>query len=115
MARSRPAPAPMRTIEILYFDGCPGWREALERVHEAITQEGLGDVVAVRLLAVQTDEQAIEERFLGSPSVRLDGHDIEPDADERNRFGLQCRVYDRDGRLERAPSTELIRASLVKP
>jgi hypothetical protein len=41
----------------------------------------------------QAPTQAEEERFLGSPSVRVEGVDIEPGAGERTDFGLKCRLY----------------------
>ena len=42
---------------------------------------------------VQDDDHAQQLRFLGSPSLRVNGLDVEPDADQRTGYGLQCRVY----------------------
>ena len=42
---------------------------------------------------VETAEEAVEARFLGSPSVRVDGRDIEPGAESRTDFGMRCRLY----------------------
>jgi len=38
-------------------------------------------------------EAAERERFLGSPSVRVNQEDIEPGAEERRDFGMKCRLY----------------------
>ena len=42
---------------------------------------------------VETIGDAERERFLGPPSVRVDGYDIEPGADARTDYGLKCRLY----------------------
>jgi len=34
----------MKTIDILYFDACPGWRGAVERIRQVVSEGGLGDV-----------------------------------------------------------------------
>jgi hypothetical protein len=34
-----------------------------------------------------------EQRFLGSPSFRVDGRDIEAGADERRDCAFSCRLY----------------------
>lgn len=100
-----------RIVEVLVFDGCPNVAPTLERVQAAIAaarKEG----ITLRILRVKTDEQAREVHFLGSPSVRVDGLDVETSARSRAYFGLQCRVYDVGGRLEGAPPVEWIRAAL---
>jgi hypothetical protein len=78
-------------IEFLYFEGCPSAETLLPRVRELLTRAEVGD--EPELLHVETIEDAERERFLGSPSVRIDGHDIEPGADGRTDFGLKCRLY----------------------
>lgn len=98
-----------RTIEILFFDGCPNLTATVERVRAAA---GEADVI-LRLHRVESETEAREAHFLGSPSVRVDGIDVEPDARSRTDFALQCRVYPRElGGLEGAPPAELIRAAL---
>ena len=101
-----------RTVEVLFFDGCPNVERALERVRAAVAQAG-AEGVSVRLVKVETSEQAREVRFLGSPSVRVDGADVETSARSRADFGLQCRVYDSGGRLEGAPPVQWIHAALT--
>ena len=81
-------------IEFLYFEGCPSAETLLPRVRDLLARAEVSD--EPELLHVETLEDAERERFLGSPSVRIDGHDIEPGADERTDFGLKCRLYRTD-------------------
>jgi len=77
-------------VEILYFDGCPSYREAQATLEEVLYK---GDVTAeVRLVAVNTDEEAQRLRFPGSPTLRVDGEDLFSVPD-RARYALGCRMY----------------------
>ena len=99
-------------IDVLVFDGCPNCDVTLERVREAV---GRSSVAAdVQIVRVEDQEQAQTFRFLGSPTVRVEGTDVEPEAAQRNDYALQCRVYSVDGRLQAAPPVEWIVAALRK-
>ncbi len=67
----------MTKVEILYFEGCPNHRPAVECVHEVLRQEGLS--AEVQELEVPDAEAAQRFRFLGSPSIRVNGVDVEPE------------------------------------
>jgi hypothetical protein len=98
------------TVEVLYFDGCPNHEELLPRLRELMRRAGVSPEIEVR--AITDDEAAQRERFLGSPTVRVDGRDIEPDADRRSDFGIKCRLYrDVDG-LSGQPADAWILAAL---
>ena len=97
-------------IELLYFDGCPSYAELLPRLRELVAAEGIKDEVELR--PVETPEQAEHERFLGSPTVRIDGTDVDPTANGRDDFGLECRLYRTDEGLVRRPPDEWIRSGL---
>ncbi len=100
-----------RVVEILYFEGCPGIDAALDAVKSAMSASA-GDV-ELREVEVTDDESARRLRFLGSPSVRVDGKDVEPDAEKRSDFGVQCRVYSVGGRLRNTPAREWIESALA--
>ena len=102
----------MKTVEIFYFDGCPTWQRAVEQVRHVIAQAGLQEEAAIQTVRVETDDQAKRARFLGSPTVRVNGQDVEPASQGRTDFGLQCRVYEYGGRLSGLPSSDLIRTAL---
>jgi hypothetical protein len=100
------------TVEILYFDGCPNHQAARELVERIAAEEGI--VPALRLVEVPSVDEA-EARFLGSPSIRVNGHDFKPGADARDAFVLSCRVYRTPSGSSGRPAEEWIRAALLKP
>jgi len=77
------------TLEVLYFDGCPSHERLLPVVRALASEHG----VQLTLRRIEDAAQAVHARFLGSPSMRVNGVDIEPGADERTDFGLKCRLY----------------------
>ncbi len=94
-------------IEILTFDGCPNSEVAIARAAEAVRNAGI--TANVRTVEIIDAADAIARRFLGSPTIRVDGEDVEPQARARRGFGLMCRTYrDPDGNMTGAPSVELI-------
>jgi hypothetical protein len=97
-------------VELLYFDGCPSYADLLPRLRDLVAAEGIQDEVELR--RVETPEEAERKRFLGSPTVRIDGEDVDPTADGREDFGLECRLYRGDGGLARTPPDEWIRAAI---
>lgn len=76
-------------IDLLYFDGCSSHEPFLPRLRELIAQAGVD--APVQQQRVDSDEAARHERFLGSPTLRVDGVDIEPGAERRSDYGLKCR------------------------
>jgi copper chaperone CopZ len=97
-------------IEVLYFDGCPHHRPAVERVRRALREEGLSAEVEEINVPDVASAQALG--FLGSPTIRIDGRDIEPAARASVSFGLMCRTYMEGGVPAGVPPMELIRAAL---
>jgi mercuric ion transport protein len=97
-------------IEILYFDQCPSHGPTLERVKDLLRHDVLAaDVVEVN---VPDDATARQLHFLGSPTVRIDGLDIEPSARSSKAFGLMCRTYADGDRQLGIPPLDLIRTAL---
>jgi hypothetical protein len=97
-------------VELLYFEGCPSYERLLPRLRELIGE--LAPDAALELRPIETVEQAERERFLGSPTVRVDGVDVDPSAGERTEFGLECRLYRSDGATSPLPPERWIRAAL---
>jgi hypothetical protein len=97
-------------IELLYFDGCPSHEAFLPRLYELLAQADVDAPVQQR--RVESDAAAHSERFLGSPTVRVDGADIEPGARERSDYGLKCRLYPTQEGLGGAPPDEWVRTAL---
>ena len=88
------------TITILYFDGCPNWELARERVIEAAQLVGASDEIELR--RVKSPEEGERVGFAGSPTILIDGADLFP----TGTTGFACRLY----AGEHAPSVaELVR------
>ena len=92
-------------IEVLYFEDCPNHVPTLERIRTVLREESCH--AEIREVLVTDGEAARIWRFLGSPTVRVDGIDIEPAANERQDFGFMCRRYSTG-----LPSRELIRKAI---
>lgn len=90
----------------MYFEGCPSHEAFLPRLHELLAQAEVD--VAVRQRRVESDEAADRERFLGSPTLRVDGVDVDPGAGDRTDFGLKCRLYPTGQELRGAPPDEWV-------
>jgi hypothetical protein len=87
-------------VELLYFEDCPNYEALLPRVRELVAD--VGEREEVELRRIETGDEARRQRFLGSPTVRVDGVDVDPDAAEREDFGLKCRLYTTPEDQERA-------------
>jgi hypothetical protein len=105
--------APARSVELLYVDGCPHYEALLARLDDLLRRAGVH--AHVQLRNVPDDSAAVHERFLGSPTVRVEGHDVEPGADERTDFGMACRLYATDQGPRATPLDKWIVDALVRP
>lgn len=99
-------------IELLYFDGCPSYETFLPRLRRLLGQAGVD--AAVRQRRVASDADAQRERFLGSPTLRVDGVDIDPTAKERSDFGVKCRLYPTAEGLQGTPPDQWVLAALQR-
>ena len=81
-------------IELLYFDGCATWQHTLADLRALLSESGRDD--EVRLVKVDSMDAAERLRFLGSPTVRVDGRDVES-AIPAGGYGMECRIYWVDG------------------
>lgn len=78
----------------------------------AMAEAGL-DPEEVRVVEVVDETDAGRLGFAGSPTIRVDGEDVEPPP-PGERPGLACRVYRRgDGRISPLPDPEAVRAALA--
>jgi hypothetical protein len=97
-------------VEILYFEGCPSHEPAramVERIAEQLRFEP-----EIALVEVADPESAIELRFLGSPTVRVDGRDVEPGVDDRRDFSFSCRLYRGERGAAEQPDESWVREAL---
>ncbi len=97
-------------VEVLYFDGCPTYVAAEKAVREALAEEGIE--AGAELVAINTDEEARELRFPGSPTIRVDGRDLFP-VPERAEYALGCRMYATPQGLKGSPTVEMLKEVLT--
>jgi hypothetical protein len=92
-------------IEVLYFEGCPNYIPALERLKTVLRLAGLPTEVSE--IEIRDESAAKKLQFFGSPTIRVNGFDIEADSRNVKEAGVACRRY--PGGL---PSEEMIQAAL---
>ena len=94
-------------IDVLYFSDCPNYAPALARLKSVLLHEGLtADIAEIEI----KDESSAEAwQFFGSPTIRVDGLDIDPNSRIEAGTWFACRRY-----VGGLPSEEMIRAALKK-
>jgi hypothetical protein len=98
-------------IELLYWEGCPSHPEARQLVEDVLTELGIDATLELR--EVRTQAEAEAERFPGSPTIRVDGADIDAHG-AVGRPSLTCRIYRRaDGRVSPVPTRDQIKEALT--
>jgi hypothetical protein len=98
-------------VEFLWWEGCPSHERALAELREAMVAAGF-DPQEVDVREVRSEDDAARERFTGSPTIRIDGRDVQSAEDEP--VGLTCRVYRlRDGRVSPIPDAADVRDALT--
>ncbi len=97
-------------VELLWWQGCPSTDEALAVLRREMKALGL-DPEAIAMREIATDADAKREEFVGSPTIRVDGRDVQPVSEEP--IGLSCRVYRlADGRISPVPDRADVRQTL---
>jgi hypothetical protein len=96
-------------VELLYVANCPNHVVALERLRAILPAESFR--TQVNQVLVRDTEMALSLKFPGSPTIRVNGQDVEPQIERATSFGLMCRLYS-DG--SGAPSPESLRAAIEK-
>lgn len=99
-------------IEFLYFRGCPNHEAARKLLVEVLRENRIK--VTLHNMRIDSRDEAVAKRFLGSPTIRMNGMDVDPSAEHRADYGMQCRVYLAGGKYAGMPSKEMIRAALRK-
>ena len=100
----------MMTIEIFYFADCPNSVPAFERVRAALESQHI--LAEVRMVEVYDQEEAAAYRFLGSPTIRVDGKDVEREARSRRDYGFMCRTYSTPSGKTGMPSMQMIMGAI---
>jgi hypothetical protein len=99
-------------VEVLYFDGCPNHLPALALI-ERVADE-LGIEPELRLVKVADQEAAQRLRFLGSPTIRVGGRDVDPSTEDRTDYGLSCRVFRTEAGIAGQPDERWARDAFAR-
>ena len=97
-------------VEMLHTKDCPNAIEFLPRLRTLVADAGLIEPIQVR--KIDDAEQAKREQFLGSPTVRVNGRDVDPGAGRREDYGLSCRLYAGPDGLRGTPPDEWVLTAL---
>ncbi len=96
-------------VEILYFEGCPNHVHAMKMAQQVLTRERIeAQIVSLDVPDVETAKKL---RFLGSPSIRVNGVDIEPGREDDPPF-FGCRTYTVRGKTVGVPPEEWLADAL---
>jgi hypothetical protein len=97
-------------VTFLYYEDCPSHDVALDRLQSILSEEGVQ--AEFEIIKVETNEQAQRLQFIGSPTIRIDGQDVDPPGPDAY-YALTCRAYQlEDGRISPLPSPDMIRRAL---
>jgi len=96
------------SVEILYFSGCPSWKQTLEDLKFVLAEKGLNS--DIKLTRIVSDDDAKAQKFSGSPTIRMNGRDLFP-IDQSN-YSLQCRVYSTVNGMLATPTREMLKEKL---
>jgi hypothetical protein len=99
-------------LELLYWAGCPSYPEALALLQDVLRAKGRADEIVVREVRTQQEAEALQ--FPGSPTIRVDGRDVDGDGARASQVSLGCRVYVLpDGRFSPVPSRAQLEEALA--
>jgi hypothetical protein len=107
---SQPAARPQPLVQVLAFPSCPN-RDAAIALAERVCQELDGNA-EIQVLDVADQQAAERTRCLGSPTIRVDGLDVEPGAAQRAGYTHTCRLYPVGRRLRGLPDARWVREAL---
>ncbi len=97
-------------IELLWFEGCPNYLNTLETLKKILQEQGIDE--KVDMIQIHDDAEAVTKKFLGSPTIRINGTDpfAQP---HQNYFAMQCRIYCTPEGLKGIPTNEMLRDAVL--
>jgi hypothetical protein len=98
-------------IEVLAFEDCPNAEPAVQLARDVAAEAGIDP--EIEIVRISNLEAAQTHRFLGSPSIRIDGVDVELGA-ERRPTSYGCRIYQGNRGPSGVPDREWVVAAFRK-
>ncbi len=105
----------IKKVDILYHEKCSHYPQAIERVKQVLSEEGIE--AEINEIQITSEEEAQKYDFLGSPTIRIDGEDLESEEERQKGHTYtndSCRIYNYEGQLYMIPHKETIRLALRK-
>lgn len=100
----------MMNVTFIWFDECTNHHLARRLLQEVLEERGVGDEVEeVNATSQQVAEQY---RFPGSPTIRIDGEDVEPGFVDPGEYSPRCRLYATPSGLRGLPERRWIEDAL---
>ena len=99
-------------IGVLFIEGCPGVLSITNNIKEAIAEEAVD--ANISFILIETPEDAGRLHFTGSPTVRINGMDIESNMQNIKDYGLRSRLYNINGKESDYPTKSMIRDAIKK-
>ncbi len=78
----------------------------------AEAMEELGIDQPVEIIDVRGEQEALQLKFLGSPTIRVNGQDVDPAARQSIDYGMKCRLYRTEEGTVGWPSKEMVLTAL---
>ena len=98
-------------VEVLYVAECPSHPAAVKLVRDVLNSEGIA--AEVREVLVRDDSMATELAFSGSPTIRINGRDVEEESSQARAVALSCRLYP-DSIEIGLPPVEMVRRAVIE-
>src|SRR5215211_718169 len=102
---------PGPVIELLYVEHCPCVSAAQSLVQRTCAELGMD--AEIRTVLIPDQAAADRARFLGSPTVRVAGRDVEPGVERSAEYTVECRLYRHEHRLAGYPQERWVRDALM--
>ena len=101
-------------IEFLYFEGCASYKPALERLQKLLVDHKIES--AIEMTAVESQQMAKTFKFPGSPTIRINGEDVDPHLESTldKEYSRKCRVYNDNGALKGVPPVAWINSAIER-
>jgi hypothetical protein len=105
-------PRKVVNIGVFFVEGCPGVSSITDSIEEIIADDAVD--ADITLIMIESLEDARRLHFTGSPTVRINGMDIEPNMQITKDYGLRSRHYYTDGEETDYPTKSMIRDAIKK-
>ena len=99
-------------MEVLHVQDCPNYPGTLTLVQRVLAELGID--AEVRTILIIDQAAAEEARFPGSPTVRVDGRDVEPGSEPPSEISVACRLYRLEYQLAGQPTEGWVREALLR-